>query len=177
MVQTLIWTSLLPIIANVSWCGVAAFLFLLVTLNIKSLVRVLVWRGHEGRVRASQLCSEVFSVSARWFTPPTDLIVTVMTVLTLPPASLSPSFSLSFRLSVSFSYFMRLPSIPPSSRIDSAFNISTTSKMHSSKPSLFCMLEAVLHATLTFPPLCLHRCTVFMLSQHSVVTTGGVCRG
>lgn len=52
-------------------------------------------------VRASQLCYEVFSVSAPWFTLPADLIVTVMTVLTLPPASLSRSF----RLSVSFSYF------------------------------------------------------------------------
>lgn len=48
---------------------------------------------HEGHVTASQLCSEVFSASAPWFTPPADLIDAVMTVLTLPPASLSLSFS------------------------------------------------------------------------------------
>ena len=56
-------------------------------------------------------------------------------VLNKEPGHLS--FSLSFRLSISFFYFMCLPSIPPSSRIYSTLNISMTSKeMHSSKPSL-----------------------------------------
>lgn len=153
----------------------ATLLFLPVLLITTLLVSVLVSQGHvstesqqrewltrESHVRASQLCSEVFSVSAPWFTPPADPIVTVMTVLTLPPASLSLSFSLSFRLFISFSYFMCLPSIPPSSRIDSTFNISVTSKMHSSKPSLLYMLYCIsLSPFMCLPPfLCLHLSSI-----------------
>lgn len=88
------------------------------------------WLTHEGHVRASQPCSEVFSVSALWFTPPADLIVTVMAVLTLPPALLSLSFSLLFCVSMSFAFLMCLPSVHISSGSDGAFSIIMTSKIH-----------------------------------------------
>lgn len=83
---------------------------------ITILVHVLALQGHvsagrlirEGHVRASRLRCAVFSVSAPWFTPPADVIVTVMTVLTLPPAPLSLLFPLSFRLCISFAHVSAL---------------------------------------------------------------------